>query len=70
VEKILNDVTVKTTLQSILDETSKHVSRLRQNHSQTPDLLRMMTNKPIKRAMDKLNLSFEGFNDRDSTSLN
>lgn len=68
VEKILNDINVKHNLQAILEKTSKHVTHLRSKHNQTPDIRLMMSQKPIKNTMDRLNQSFEGINDRDTAS--
>ena len=70
VEKILNDISVKRNLQNILDNTSKHVSRLRSNHNKTPEISLFNKSNPIKNAMDKLNnnRSIE-FNDRETLSI-
>jgi hypothetical protein len=64
VQKILNDISVKRNLQSILDNTSRHVSRLRTKHqASTTTTSNESKSNPIKTAMDKLNRSID-FNER------
>lgn len=38
IEKILNDYSVKQNLKNILDNTSRHVFKLREKHTKTPEL--------------------------------
>lgn len=71
IEKMLNDQNVKKNLQNILEKTSKHVSRLREQHTKTPDFSGTNTNRNVRKfALDSKfsNLNNSDLNDRLSTN--
>lgn len=73
IEKILNDNNVKHNLINILDKTSKHVSRLRENHTKTPELSGLNTNRNLKKVThdsknNERSINYD-FNDRLSTNI-
>jgi hypothetical protein len=72
IEKILNENNVKDNLKNILDKTSKHVSRLREKHTKTPELSGVYTNRNLKKVTNESknnerSINFD-LNDRLSTN--
>ena len=72
IEKLLNENNVKENLKSILDKTSKHVSRLREKHTKTPELSGLNTNRNGKKvtydSKNERSINFD-LNDRLSTNM-